>query len=212
MRASDEERDQAVGELREHFASGRLSQDTFLGRMNTAMEARHQADLPPLFADLPARRPRGWLSAGWAGSVVYRLLGALPGAQPDRTQGESSPRPAPARGLTGALQPVSGERDPRLHGQGRPLPPPAWLPFPRGTAMTFTIGRDRQCDLAIDDLTVSRQHARLDRTEAGDWLLFDLGSRNGTRVNGWRVRDPVEVRTGDLIHFGDAVYILGGED
>jgi hypothetical protein len=212
LRASDEERDQAVGELREHFAAGRLSHDTFMGRMNTAMDARHQADLPPLFADLPGRRPRGWLSAGWAGSMMNRLLGALPGAQPGRTQGESSPRPAPARGLTGALQRAPGDRDPRHRGQGSPLPPAIRLPFPRGTATTFTIGRDRQCDLAIDDLTVSRQHARLRRTEAGDWLLSDLGSRNGTRVNGWRVRDSVQVRPGDLVRFGDVVYVLGPAD
>jgi hypothetical protein len=212
LRASDEERDQAIGELREHFAAGRLSHDTFMGRMNTALDARHQADLPPLFADLPGRRPRGWLSAGWAGSMVHRLLGALPGAQSGRAHSESSARPAPARGLTDALQRASGDRDPRHHGQGSPLPPPIRLPFPRGTATAFTIGRDRRSDLAIDDLTVSRQHARLHRTEAGDWLLSDLGSRNGTRVNGWRVRDAVEVRAGDLVRFGDVVYILGGED
>lgn len=219
LRASDRERDQAVGELREHFAAGRLSHDTFMGRMNTALEARHQADLPPLFADLPSRRPRGWLSAGWAGTVVHRLLGVLPGAQSGRAPGApgESPAPSPARGLTGGFQPAPRDRDPRqrdLHhpGQGSPLPQPVPLPFPRGTATTFTIGRDRQCDLAIDDLTVSRRHAQLEREEAGGWVLTDLGSRNGTRVNGWRVRDSVEVRPGDLIRFGDVVYVLGSAD
>src|SRR5215471_1861366 len=54
LRASDAERDEVVSRLREEFAAGRLSQDTFLHRMNAVLEARHQADLPPLLSDLPA--------------------------------------------------------------------------------------------------------------------------------------------------------------
>ena len=54
LRASDAERDEVVSRLREEFAAGRLSQDTFLHRMNAVLEARHMADLPPLLADLPA--------------------------------------------------------------------------------------------------------------------------------------------------------------
>jgi pSer/pThr/pTyr-binding forkhead associated (FHA) protein len=59
---------------------------------------------------------------------------------------------------------------------------------------------------------VSRRHARLEREETAGWLLTDLGSRNGTRVNGWRVRDSVQVRPGDLVRFGDVVYVLGAPD
>jgi hypothetical protein len=54
--------------------------------------------------------------------------------------------------------------------------------FDRG----FLIGRDPACGLWLDDPKVSRQHARL-RLEAGVWLLEDLGSRNGTLVDGKRV-------------------------
>jgi pSer/pThr/pTyr-binding forkhead associated (FHA) protein len=81
------------------------------------------------------------------------------------------------------------------------------LPFPRGSATTFSIGRDRGCDLAVDDLSVSRVHARLERTRDG-WVLTDLGSTNGTRVNGWLVRDRVNVRPGDLVRFGETEYLL----
>jgi len=51
--------------------------------------------------------------------------------------------------------------------------------FERG----FVIGRDPGCDLRLDDPMVSRRHARV-RLERGIWLIEDLGSRNGTRVDG----------------------------
>lgn len=51
--------------------------------------------------------------------------------------------------------------------------------FDRG----FVIGRDPACGLWLDDPKVSRQHARV-RLESGAWLIEDLGSRNGTLVDG----------------------------
>jgi len=88
---------------------------------------------------------------------------------------------------------------------------PARLQFPRGDGSLFSIGRDASCDLMIADMTVSRVHARLERTPDG-WLLTDLASTNGTRVNGWRVRGQVPVRAGDLVSFGTAEYSLSGAD
>ena len=88
---------------------------------------------------------------------------------------------------------------------------PAALQFPRGDGNHFSIGRDASCDLMIADMTVSRVHARLERTHDG-WLLTDLTSTNGTRVNGWRVRGQVRVRAGDLVSFGDAQYALLAAD
>jgi pSer/pThr/pTyr-binding forkhead associated (FHA) protein len=79
--------------------------------------------------------------------------------------------------------------------------------FPPGSGTSFTIGRTQDCDLRIADLSVSRRHAQLDRGEDG-WLLSDLGSHNGTRVNGWLVREPVPVRPGDLLQFGSAVFVI----
>jgi pSer/pThr/pTyr-binding forkhead associated (FHA) protein len=56
-------------------------------------------------------------------------------------------------------------------------------------------------------MTVSRIHARLEQTPDG-WLLKDLSSTNGTRVNGWKVRGQVGVRPGDVVRFGDVEYTL----
>jgi hypothetical protein len=195
MRASDAERDEAIGELKEQFIEGRLSQDTFLVRMNAALQARHQSDLPPLLADLPAPRAAGawWGDLLSHGRALWRRH-VQPGAR------------SPIWRLTTAMPAARTPPSP-----SRPLAPPVPLSFPRGTGTYFSIGRGPQCDLAIGDMTVSRVHARLDRTPDG-WLLTDLSSTNGTRVNGWLVRGQVAVRTGDIVRFGDAGYVLSGDD
>jgi hypothetical protein len=65
----------------------------------------------------------------------------------------------------------------------------------------ITLGRSPDCDCLLSDLSVSRRHAAL-RRDGERWLLRDLGSRNGTRVNGLRVTDETEVRPGDAIVLG----------
>jgi hypothetical protein len=50
---------------------------------------------------------------------------------------------------------------------------------------TFTIGRSRECDLVLDDANVSRKHAEV-RHEGGSWVIHDLGSTNGIKLNGRR--------------------------
>jgi pSer/pThr/pTyr-binding forkhead associated (FHA) protein len=82
------------------------------------------------------------------------------------------------------------------------MPPPAVpLALPdRIVGDSFVIGRSEACDLVLGDQTVSRRHAELSRTSVG-WLLSDLDSTNGTRVNGWRVKQ-VRVRPGDRVQVG----------
>lgn len=84
-------------------------------------------------------------------------------------------------------------------------PPP--LVLPRGPRTVFTIGRSGDCDLALGHPTVSRRHAELRRT--GDaWILVDVGSTNGTRVNGWRADSGITVRPGDCVRFGALAFRL----
>lgn len=92
----------------------------------------------------------------------------------------------------------------------RVWPSASWpvLMFPSGEQSRFTIGRDSGCDMVLPDPTVSRWHAGL-RREPGGWLLDDLGSTNGTLLNGWRVRAWVPVRDGDLVSFGAVTFVVG---
>lgn len=71
-----------------------------------------------------------------------------------------------------------------------------------------TIGSDEDNQLVIRRASVSRRHASL-AFRKDHYEISDLGSTNGTFVNGRRVSSPVEVEVGDEIGFGDALFILG---
>ena len=190
LRASDAERDLAVHALRQEFAEGRLSHETFMFRMNSALGARDRDQLAGLFTDLPPRPPT--LLARLQAAFLRRDFG------PGGVAGNWHPGPDGAPGLAGF---AAGSE-----GSGWP-PSPALMVFPPGAGTMFTIGRRSDCDLRIADLSVSRLHAQLDRGEDG-WLLSDLGSRNGTRVNGWLLRDQVPVRAGDVLQFGSVAFVI----
>jgi pSer/pThr/pTyr-binding forkhead associated (FHA) protein len=63
-----------------------------------------------------------------------------------------------------------------------------------------TIGRDPASDIFLNDITVSRRHARIDRTETG-FDLSDVGSLNGTYVNGERI-ETHPLTSGDEVQIG----------
>lgn len=192
LRASDEEREHAVDELGAGFAAGRLSHETFLHRMNVAFTARSRGQLDHLLADLPPRSPG-------------KLARALESVRNARREIGNATHDA----IESVASAARRQRAWALRIEAPPPLPPAPLHFPPGSARPFTIGRDRDCDLFVPDLTVSRLHARLERVDAKDgWLLADLGSKNGTTLNGWRVREPVQVRPGDQVKFGAVTFVM----
>jgi hypothetical protein len=67
-----------------------------------------------------------------------------------------------------------------------------------------TMGRSRQCDVTVDDANVSRTHAEV-RPRGGSWVLNDLGSTNGSRLNGHRVEGSEVLKPGDEIELGTTV-------
>ena len=73
------------------------------------------------------------------------------------------------------------------------------------------VGRGKAASVRIEDLGVSRRHARLVHDERGV-VLADLGSANGTWVNGQRVTTPALLRDGDKVRFGSvsAVFWASG--
>jgi hypothetical protein len=64
-----------------------------------------------------------------------------------------------------------------------------------------TIGRSRSSDVVIGDENVSRSHAEV-RPRGGSWILTDLGSTNGTTLNGRPVNGPEVLKPGDEISLG----------
>ena len=63
------------------------------------------------------------------------------------------------------------------------------------------IGRSRECDVVLSDQNVSRRHAEV-RPSGGKWIVKDLGSTNGVKVNGRRITGPQSLKPGDTIELG----------
>ena len=101
-----------------------------------------------------------------------------------------------------------------FQGDARPAPPseifgsvpstarlvlgPREWPLSEGSTL---VGRDRDCAIRIDSATISRQHVRIVVT-SGETTVEDLGSKNGTHVNGQRVTQRVVLKDGDQIQVG----------
>ncbi|RDG37162.1 DUF1707 and FHA domain-containing protein [Streptomyces corynorhini] len=81
------------------------------------------------------------------------------------------------------------------------------LLLPQPGPYPLRIGRDPLNGLRLSHDTVSRLHAELSM-QGGLWILRDLGSTNGTTVNGRRVTTTAVVRDGDMVGFGQMSFRL----
>lgn len=70
--------------------------------------------------------------------------------------------------------------------------------WPLDRSRPLTIGRSEECDVSLPDRQVSRYHARIAWQGEG-YLVEDLGSKNGTHVNGQEVSEPTPLQDGDEI-------------
>jgi FHA domain-containing protein/uncharacterized protein DUF1707 len=139
------------------------------------------------------------IERAWVTRSRAELLNLIP---------DVTPRGGVARRLSGLVEGASALaaeagaawRRPRLER----------LALPNGDR-TVTIGRGPACDCVVSDPTVSRHHAEL-RPVLGGWELADLGSTNGTRLNGWRITGAAAVRPGDEVAFGGARFRIGERD
>lgn len=66
---------------------------------------------------------------------------------------------------------------------------------------TITIGRAEDCDIVLDSLRISRKHAKLEQTPNGV-MVTDLGSKNGTFINGKRIETPTLLQPKDRLEIG----------
>jgi hypothetical protein len=168
VRVSDAERERALRELREAAVQGRLSNGSFVRRLDDALRSRNRDDLADLVRDLPGQ-------SRLEDAVVRRV-----------------------RALSGWLLRVRHAwQQPRL----------ARLSHPTDGDRAYWLGRNPGSDLVFSNRTVSRSHARLNFGPEG-WILTDLGSTNGTRVNGWIVTRPQVVRPGDRVSFGSQTVVI----
>jgi pSer/pThr/pTyr-binding forkhead associated (FHA) protein len=69
------------------------------------------------------------------------------------------------------------------------------------------IGRDASNSVAINDAEISRKHSRLS-FQGGKYVLEDLGSTNGTFVNGQRLAGPVVLKPGDVVSLGEQIVLM----
>lgn len=68
----------------------------------------------------------------------------------------------------------------------------------------FVIGRGSQAHLALDTERASRAHARIEQVDGQKWRVIDLGSANGTYLNGERITEARALVSGDVIGVGEA--------
>ena len=101
---------------------------------------------------------------------------------------------------------LDGLRDWAERRRARPVPTVHVPPPPEGPG-PWTVGRSDACRLVIEHGTVSRRHAVIRRTDDG-LEVRDLGSLNGTWVNGWRVERAV-LRPGDTLQVGEVRVVVG---
>ncbi|HSI33212.1 MAG TPA: FHA domain-containing protein, partial [Tepidisphaeraceae bacterium] len=72
------------------------------------------------------------------------------------------------------------------------------------------VGRESR-QLPITDNTVSRRHCELHPDEDGSWILKDLGSANGTWINGQRIERTAPLKLGDQIRVGRTILVFGAQ-
>jgi len=81
--------------------------------------------------------------------------------------------------------------------------------IPLRNGQNYVLGRGLDCDVVVEDAACSRRHAQLSVARmTGAAFLEDLGSRNGTYVNGDRVRSRVAVRDGSRLQVGQSIFLV----
>lgn len=156
----------------------------------------------------PAARRTSAASVGAAGASIEPAVSAVAARSSAATPAPAYTEPevgntmifSNSQRTRAAVEQTSARRRPKalLLISGRRL-----LVAPRGA----TIGRSRDCDIVLEDSSVSRRHAEL-RPGGQGWTIEDLGSTNGVRVNGNTVHGPQEVRTGDRIEIGSTEMLF----
>jgi Nif-specific regulatory protein len=84
------------------------------------------------------------------------------------------------------------------------------IPLPASS--TIVVGRSPECELAVEDRSLSRRHFQVTARDTGEVLLEDLASHNQTFVNGEAVNASKALRPGDEIRAGKSLFVLSPPD
>ena len=113
---------------------------------------------------------------------------------------------SPAKSVTTTPAPAPAPKPVNRRAEGpvelRVLVPPALAGQRFPIAGEMTVGRAPGCAVHINDPTVSSLHARIARSNTGT-VAEDLGSRNGTWINGRRLSGQTSLNRGDRVRFGN---------
>ena len=162
----------------------RIGNDEFRFYADAAMRAAAAADrgsMVPAPPSAPATPPPG---------AAHRLSDTMHGL-PDTQPGRKTP-PSPEAAPLASLLFRSGD----FKGKRLPIKVPV-----------ANIGRGDYNDVVISDASVSTMHAKLQRREA-IWILTDLGSTNGTFVEGERISGEAALTPGTTLKFGDIIALF----
>ncbi|PQZ97696.1 hypothetical protein CQ010_15375 [Arthrobacter sp. MYb211] len=113
--------------------------------------------------------------------------------------------------------------DPKTTAQPRPTPPPAApaaAPLPKQAVVevngqrfalhhhSIVLGRSASTDIPVDDTGVSRQHVRFETKGKGAYAVTDLGSTNGTYVDGKKISGETRILDGSIITIGQTKIVF----
>ena len=164
--------------------------DLAIGEFGIATRVAQPDELPPAAAPaaepVPAARPSP--PAALPAPPVVEAPAATMVYRPDEAALESAEWPEAEREqvtltVAGRMVPLSAER--------------------------VVVGRSRECDVQVDDGNVSRRHFELVRENPSTWVVVDLGSTNGTEVNGRKVQRRTTLDDGDRITIGSTELVFG---
>jgi pSer/pThr/pTyr-binding forkhead associated (FHA) protein len=145
----------------------------------------------------------------WA--VWSEVRGPRPGVHQPQPAKARSGTPDATKVATRPAVPVPAGHNPQRGRRGTPsrlivLEPKVrkGSAYPIGTEIT--VGRGANCSIGVpDDTFASQMHARVQLRNGGMWLE-DLGSTNGTHLNGARLSTPVQLAVGDRVQIGNTIF------
>lgn len=172
----------------------------------------HSAQMHPRLQALNVFDVTGFTDENHFWDYFSREFTRLMGEQVSRSVSDYAAAPAQPQSVPAPKPPP---QIPAYDKSVMPTTPGYWLVIRRGPKLNemfrlenevITLGRDVANDISINDPEVSRYHLKLHKKDDA-YALEDLGSTNGTQINGVKLGDTKTLNNGDTIMLGDAIIL-----